>query len=93
MPIINITNTVPSQALRGQNVKITVDLATQLSEFSQLQIGQSCVNAYGVGEGIIYSIDNYGNSFEVTPIQPNLSMQNSSLMGYVGPLTDIDVTV
>jgi hypothetical protein len=93
MPVISITNQVASQALRGQNVKITVDLSTQSAEFAQLQVGQLCENVNGGADGYIYSIDTYGNSFEVAPIAPNFSMQNGSDPGYFSQGTDLDVTV
>ncbi len=93
MPTISITNQVASQALRGQNVKITVDLATQSSEFAQLQVGQLCENSGGGADGYIYSIDTYGNSFEVAPVAPNFSMAGNASPGYFGAATDLDVTV
>jgi len=95
MPTITIGNTISSQALRGQNVKITVDLATQSAEFAQLQVGQLCENAVSGFSGIVYSIDTYGNSFEVSPIQPNLNMGDNSLTGYYGYINydGVNVTV
>jgi hypothetical protein len=88
MPTISITNQVASQALRGQNVKVTVD--NQPIEWAQLQVGQLCQNSQNK-EGIIYSIDTYGNTFEVSPLQPDFSMSNVG--GYLSSGEDLSITV
>lgn len=94
MPTLQITNQVASQALRGQNVKITVDLAIQSAEFSQLEIGQQCLDASTTEKvGYIYSIDNYGNSFEICPAQPNLSFISGVTPGYFFAGESVDVTI
>ena len=81
MPTIELENSIFSQALRGQNVKVTVDLSSYSSEFNQLQVGQSCT--FGGGKSaIIYSIDNYGNSFEMIPLQPNFDLSTNE-SGYL----------
>lgn len=91
MPTINITNQVASQALRGESVKVTVDLSTQSSEFNQLEIGQSCLYAGDTDYyGLISSIDSFGNSFEVTPIQPNLKFGN---YGYLFSAEIVTITL
>lgn len=74
MALIQFTNQISSQALRGQNVKITVDLSTQLAEFTQLQVGQYCENDDSLFIGYVYSIDTFGNTFEISPAAPNLNM-------------------
>lgn len=95
MPILSITNQVASQALRGQNVKVTVDLTTQSSEFSQLQVGQLCVCASS--EGYVYSVDNFGNTFEVSPRTPNdnfsVNGAEGSVGGYFDSGNDVDITI
>ena len=89
MPTITILNAKPSsQALRGQNVKITVNLTTESAEFAQLQVGQFC--EYGDLKGRIYSIDTFGNSFEIIPAQPNFSFGGE---GYLLDDSNIDVTI
>jgi hypothetical protein len=94
MPTISISNTVASQALRGQNVKITVDLATQSAEFLQINIGDVCVdNNSGTYFGYVYSIDTYGNSFEVCPVQPNVSFISGTIPGYFVSGEFVDITI
>ena len=88
MPTITISNTVPSQALRGQNIKITVQLPSL--EFTQLQVGQLCQNNAGK-QGVIYSVDTFGNSFEISPYQPDFNM--SDIGGYQNSGQDISITV
>ena len=90
MPTISIINTKASQALRGQNIKITVDLTTQSAEFAQLQVGQFCDANPG---GFIYSIDRYGNTFEICPRQPNTNMSESGSPGYFLDDSNIDIIV
>lgn len=89
MPTITITNQIVSQSLRGESCKITVDLSTQSSEFSQLQVGQ-LANCNGYPTAIVYSVDTYGNTFEIAPRQPNISVGS---FGYVDSGIDIDVTI
>ena len=90
MPTINITNTVASQALRGQNIKITVNLSSHSAEFAQLEVGQLCQNNAGK-QGVIYSVDTFGNSFEISPYQPDFNM--SDIEGYQDSGQDISITV
>ena len=92
MPTVSITNTVYSQSLRGQNVKVTVDLTTQLAEFAQLEVGAICTNSSSGKEGLIYSIDSYGNTFEIIPLAPNMNFSNGSGGGYLQN-TIIDITI
>ena len=89
MAVITLTNQVASQSLRGENCKITVDLATQSSEFSQLQVSQQAVNNSGYN-CYVYSVDTYGNSFELAPLQPDFTV---GVGGYVLSGVDIDVTI
>jgi hypothetical protein len=89
MALITLTNQVASQSLRGENCKITVDLTTQSSEFAQLQVGQQAVNNSGYN-CYVYSVDTYGNSFELTPLQPDFTVGAD---GYVLAGADIDVTI
>ena len=65
---MSITNTVASPALRGQGVKVTLDTDVQAT-LDSLTIGQ--VVSVGANSGTVYSIDSFGNSFKVIPIQPD----------------------
>lgn len=89
MATVTLTNQVASQSLRGESCKITVDLGTQSSEFSQLQVGQ-LANCNGYPTCYVYSVDVYGNSFQVAPRQPNIIVGS---FGYVDSNIDIEVTI
>lgn len=95
MPTITITNQVASQALRGENVKITVDLSSNQAEFDQLVVGQACVNNQSGAEGYVYSIDSFGNTFEITPLQPDFNMANNDAgnSGYFAANEDVIITL
>lgn len=67
---MSITNTVASPALRGQGVKVTIDTDVQAT-LDSLTIGQIVTIDQTGNTGTVYSIDYFGNSFEVIPIQPN----------------------
>lgn len=72
-------NTVASQALRGQSVKVTLSLG-DFEEFisnPDSVIGAIVSCSGGSVLGTIGSIDTFGNSFEVVPIQPNLSFSDT----------------
>jgi len=87
MPTISIYNQVPSQALRGESAKVTLNFA-ESSNLASFAIGMLCTETTYSTTGLISSIDVYGNSFEVTPIQPDKVFGAN---GYL-PLTNIDVT-
>lgn len=65
-----ITNIVASQALHGQGVKFTINTDVQ-ETLDSLSIGQVVTIDQSGKTGTIYSIDSFGNSFKVVPIQPN----------------------
>lgn len=86
---ISILNKVASQALRGQNIKITVDLSAQSVEFNQLKVGQLLDSG---GGGVVYSIDTYGNTFEICPLQPNFNLSDAA-NGYFAADASVDIIV
>ena len=67
-----LTNQVASQALRGQSVKVTLD-TTDAAELVNINIGDVCTISTSGNTGTVYSIDTYGNSFKIIPIQPDKS--------------------
>lgn len=87
MPTLSLTNNVASQALRGQNVKITLE-SGYISYIQQIPVGALC-NASGDLVGYVYSVDYYGNSFEIVPESPNKSF---GLAGYFLNGESLDVT-
>lgn len=79
-----VTNIKASQALRGQGVTVTV-ATSEIPAMREFTVGE-IVNTGSV-LGTIYSVDYYGNSFKVIPIQPNLTY--SDTRGYL----DVDAIV
>jgi hypothetical protein len=78
---ITVTNQVASQALRGQNVKVTLD-SSDAGQLANINIGDLCTISTSSNTGTVYSIDSYGNSFEITPIQPDKNCVGSAA-GYL----------
>ncbi len=68
MPTLSFTNRTASQALKGQNVKVTLD-ATDAADLSSLEVGMQCQGGSFAFLGYISSVDFYGNSFEIAPAQ------------------------
>jgi hypothetical protein len=89
MPTLTLTNQVASQALRGQNTKVTLSFA-ESANLSSLSVGMQCQGSLSAILGYIYSIDVYGNSFEITPAQPD---QIFGSEGYLQPSSTITVTL
>lgn len=76
-----VTNKYPFQASRSQAVKITLD-PSEIEYLSQINIGDQCtIDSTGVLASI-YSIDKYGNSFMVTPVQPDQNC-SGTVAGYL----------
>lgn len=87
-----LTNQKSSQALRGQNVKITLSAADAATYLDTLYIGMECRDdASFEFLGFIYSIDYKGNSFEVAPIQPDKTFQDAQRKGYFNADSDVFV--
>lgn len=86
---ISVTNQIASQALRGQSVKVTLD-STDSAQLVNLQIGDYCTINSGSSFGTICSIDEYGNSFQITPLQPDLTCVGS-VAGYLGAADSIAI--
>lgn len=79
-----VTNRKASQSLRGQAVIVTLDStdAENLADFSE---GMVCTVSSSSETGTIHSVDYPGNSFKVSPIQPNLTFQSTTggVYGYL----------
>lgn len=73
-----LTNIIPAQALRGQSVRIYVapeNISIMREEYTPgTVVAIDGTNILGVVESMEY----YGNSFLVTPIQPNTAFANVS---------------
>lgn len=88
---IQVTNRKASQALRGQSVLVTLNStdAAQLVNFSE---GILCTNDGSGKIGTINRVDYFGNSFSVSPIQPNTDFSSVSPYGYLASGATVTVT-
>lgn len=82
----NYTNREAAQALKGQAVLVTVN-SSDSANLYLLRKGQLATNASGK-TGTVYSVDVYGTSFLVTPIQPDRDFGSTSVYGYL-PVGDV----
>lgn len=91
MAFVTLTNQVASQALRGQSVKVT--LADYENSYLQdIQIGALCgITATGAN-AVVQSVDYFGNSFEITPVQPDFDC-HGSIPGYLNATDTVVVTI
>lgn len=89
MPTISVTNQKASQALNGEDVVVTLSAAQQ-SNLASILPGQSCSISGVPVYGTISSVDSYGTSFQVSPIQPNFAF--ASTPGYLASGQTILIT-
>lgn len=89
MPTLALTNQVASQALRGENTKVTLS-AADAANLSSLSVGMLCQGSSFSAKGYIYSIDSVGNSFEVIPAQPDFYF---GAEGYLKSTVTVTVTL
>lgn len=89
MPTLALTNQVDSQALRGENTKVTLSSA-DAANLSSLSVGMLCQGSTFSAKGYIYSIDSVGNSFEVIPAQPDFYF---GAEGYLKSTVTVTVTL
>ena len=77
-----VTNRRASQSLKGQAVLVTLDStdAAQLANFSE---GMLCTNGSSSKTGTINRVDYEGNTFSVSPIQPDTTFESATVYGYL----------
>lgn len=88
---ISVTNQKASQALRGEDVVVTLD-ATDQANLSSILPGQECSISGVAVYGIVSRVDNYGISFEVSPLQPNLDFASPAKPGFLAASETIVIT-
>ena len=79
---ISVTNQKSSQALRGEDVVVTLSAAEQ-SNLASIPVG---TEAYIDGTsiyGAVARVDVFGTSLEVSPLQPNLDFASPTHPGYL----------
>jgi hypothetical protein len=89
MPTLSLVNQVTSQALRGEDVIVTLSSAA-LSNLASLQVGQYCQISGLAVYGTVARVDSYGTTFEISPIQPDKTF--ASTPGYLASGQTILVT-
>lgn len=92
MSTLSITNQKASQALRGEDVVVTLSAAAQ-SNLASIVPGQACSISGVAVYGTVSRVDSYGISFEVTPLQPNLNFASPSTPGYLAANETIIITL
>ena len=88
---ISVTNQKASQALRGEDVVVTLSAAQQ-SNLANIAPGQACSISGVAVYGVVSRVDSYGISFEVSPLQPNLDFASPSQPGYLASGATIVIT-
>lgn len=73
-----VTNRKAQPALRGQSVMVTLD-STDAAVLGSLEIGTTCTVDATSHTGQIVSIDTKGNSFKVTPTEPDQYFSGSAM--------------
>jgi hypothetical protein len=82
MPTLLLQTTVASQALRGEDVIVTLSDSDTVY-LSSIEVGQQC-RIQGVDIfGTVSHVDYYGNTFKIRPLQPDFSFESPTLPGYL----------
>ena len=75
-------NDIPAQAYKGQAVKITLS-NSYISQLPNIILGEIMENSDGK-LGIVCEIDSFGNSFKISPLQPNFRFDSDATPGILG---------
>ena len=78
-----LPNSAPAQAYKGQSVIITVPSELYLN-LSKIYVGEIMqINSSGK-LGIVSEIDVFGNSYKISPLQPDLRFDSDATPGILG---------
>ena len=91
MATTNYTNQKASQSLNGQAVLVTLNSA-DAANLHLLSKGMLCTNNSSGKTGTVYSVDTFGTSFLVSPIQPDKNFESSGTYGYLAVSETVIVT-
>lgn len=92
MATITVTNRVTQQALRAQSVRVILDTTETEDDLPQISVGNPVsVNGYS-SQGLVDSVDSFGNSFTVKPVYP-FNAFTGSLYGYLAAGDVLTVTI
>lgn len=93
MATINVTATIASQTLRGQDAIIhlgTSDIATNLP---LIEVGQACEIDSSGNTGTVSRVDSFGSSFQITPTMPNGDLSSDGTAGILEADETITITL
>jgi hypothetical protein len=79
---ISLVNQKSSQALRGEDVVVTL-ASGDLSNLDSIPVGTECYISGTSVYGEVARVDSYGTSLEVSPLQPNLDFASPTHPGYL----------
>lgn len=88
----NFTNQKASQSLRGSAVLVTLN-STDAGNLYKVTKGALCTNNSSGKTGTVGTINVYGNSFWVNPIQPDRDFASSTPYGYLAVNETVIVNV
>tara|TARA_R110000868_G_scaffold355201_1_gene616607 strand:- start:240 stop:518 length:279 start_codon:yes stop_codon:yes gene_type:complete len=86
-----LSNTKSSQALRGQDVRVTLASDVAIAYLPLMTKGDVCTNLNGSRTGLINKIDLDNVYFTITPIQPNKSFESDSTPGFLSATQTISI--
>lgn len=89
---ISVTNQKKSQSLQGQAVLVTLD-ATDAAQLANISEGDLCTVSSSNKTGLVNSVDVFGNSFTISPIQPDKTLESSGIYGYLNSGESISINV
>lgn len=76
------TNRVAAPALKGEGVKVTLNSTETISKLPNITVGQKATVGSTSNVGYVTNVDYYGNSFFVSPRNPDLRF-DSTASGYL----------
>ena len=88
----NFTNQKASQSLRGQAVLVTLN-SSDAGNLYKVTKGALCTNNSSGKTGTVATVNVYGNSFWVSPIQPDRTFESSGTYGYLAANETVIVNV
>lgn len=93
MATINVTNRTASQTLRGQDAIVTLDSTDTGDNLPSIEVGQLCTIDSSSNTGTVSFVDYFGNTFRITPIQPDKDLSSTSTPGILAVDETITITV
>ena len=86
-----VTNRKYSQALKGQNVIVTLNGSDATNYLADLTLGQKCTLGSSGKVGYISEIDLYGTTFKIVPANMGETMASTTPKGYLAVNETINI--